>query len=194
MKWMKFYVLGKRNCRKLSLQFYFRFYTRVTIFHHCLSFPTVVLLKLLPNRPSDLRWATIVVVTQITVVKAINELQQYFACYQLAHYLLSRATNCTWAVLKCLFVRRLVLHLDRMLTFQSSCEPDYTELSRNETQCNSKSQPLSAFLTGKCIIHRLPYWVYIGSVAINLVTYLPFTKFFFSRLWGSTYLTNLLSH
>ena len=72
-----------------SLQFPFRFFTRVTIFHHCLSFTTVVLLKLLQNRPSDQRWATIVVVIQITVVKAKNKLQQYFACYELAHYLVA---------------------------------------------------------------------------------------------------------
>ena len=53
------------------------------------AFPTVVLLKLLQNTPSGLRWATIVVVMQITVVKAKNKLQQYFACYQLAHYLVA---------------------------------------------------------------------------------------------------------
>ena len=35
-----------------------------------LSFPTVVLLKLLQYRPADLRWATIVVVMQLTVIKA----------------------------------------------------------------------------------------------------------------------------
>ena len=53
------------------------------------SFPTVVLLKLSQYRPPDLRWATIVVVMQITVVKAKSKLQQYFACYQLAHYLVT---------------------------------------------------------------------------------------------------------
>ena len=46
-------------------------------------------LKLLQNRPTDLRWATIVVVMQITVAKAQNKLQQHFACYQLAHYLVA---------------------------------------------------------------------------------------------------------
>ena len=65
------------------------FYPLVTIFHLYLSFPTVVLLKLLQYRPSDLRWTTIIVVMQITVVKAKSKLQQYFACYQLAHYLVA---------------------------------------------------------------------------------------------------------
>ena len=54
-----------------------------------LSFPTVVLLKLLQYRPADLRLATIVVVMQITVVEAKIKIQQYFACYQLAHYLVT---------------------------------------------------------------------------------------------------------
>ena len=56
-----------------------------------LLFPqsTVVLLKLLQYRPPDLRWATIVVVMQITVVKAKSKLQKYFACYLLAHYLVA---------------------------------------------------------------------------------------------------------
>ena len=48
----------------------------VTIFHCYLSFPTVVLLKLLQYRPADLRCATIVVAMQITVVIAKNKLQQ----------------------------------------------------------------------------------------------------------------------
>ena len=47
----------------------------VTIFHHYLSFPTVVLLKLLQYRPANLRWANIVVVMQITVVKAKIKVQ-----------------------------------------------------------------------------------------------------------------------
>ena len=48
---------------------------------------------------------------QITVAKAKIKLQQYFACYQLAHYLVAHCQlhlNCTELV----FVRRLVLHLD----------------------------------------------------------------------------------
>ena len=66
-----------------------QFYPLVTIFHHNLSFPTVFKLKLLQYRPPDLRWATIVVVMQITVVKAKSKLQQNFACYQFAHYLVA---------------------------------------------------------------------------------------------------------
>ena len=53
-----------------------------------LSFPTVVLLKLLQYSPADLRWATIVVVMQITAVKAKIKLQQHFACHELAHHYL----------------------------------------------------------------------------------------------------------
>ena len=53
----------------------------------CLSFPTVVLLKLLLYRPADLRWATIVVVMHTTVAKAKIKLQQHFACYEFAPYL-----------------------------------------------------------------------------------------------------------
>ena len=76
-----------------------------------LSFPTVVLLKLLQYRPADRRWAAIVVVMQITVVKAKIKLQQHFVCYQLAHYFVTHYQlhlSCTEVV----FVRRLVLHLD----------------------------------------------------------------------------------
>ena len=54
---------------------YILFSPHVTMFHLYLSFPTVVLLKLLQNRPSDLRWATIVVIMQLTVVKAKIKLQ-----------------------------------------------------------------------------------------------------------------------
>ena len=74
-----------------------------------LSFPTVVLLKILQYWPPDLRWATIVVVMQITVVKAKIKLQQHFACNELAHYLVTHYQlhlNCT------IFVRTLVLHLE----------------------------------------------------------------------------------
>ena len=54
-----------------------------------LPFFTVVLLKLLQYRPSELRWATIAVDMQIDDVKAKSKLQQYFACYQLAYYLVA---------------------------------------------------------------------------------------------------------
>ena len=86
-----------RNCYRKPMPTIHRQMIKVklTILSLCYNIPalpffsTVVLLKLSQYRPPDLRWATIVVVMQITAVKAKRKLQQYFACYQLAHYLVA---------------------------------------------------------------------------------------------------------
>ena len=88
----KFYALYQRNDENQSYNFIPLY--NIPQLPFSISFPTVVLLKLLQYRPADRRWAAIVVVMQITVAKAKIKLQQHFACYELDHYL-SRTTNCT---------------------------------------------------------------------------------------------------
>ena len=56
------YILSKKMMKiNLTILFYFHY----AMFHHYLSFPIVVLLKLLQYRPSDLRWATVIVVVPL---------------------------------------------------------------------------------------------------------------------------------